>query len=109
VVHEVRHARDAFGGDVEAVDYGRLAARGRWNGDRARVVDVERQPYRDAAMRRVYERAGDEPRGRLVEVEVVQGEIEGLLRARDELADELGDLEGALAPIRQCAYLDRQA
>jgi hypothetical protein len=60
-------------------------------------------------MRRVHERTGDKPGSRLVEVEVVQREVQGLLRARDELTEELGDLEGALTPVRQCAYLDRQA
>jgi hypothetical protein len=73
------------------------------------VVDVEGEPNGDAASRRVRQCAGDEPGGRLLEVEVVEREVERALRGRDELAGILGDLEGALAPVRQCPDLDRQA
>jgi hypothetical protein len=73
------------------------------------VVDVEGEPDGDPASRRGRERAGDEPRGRLLEVEVVEREVERALRGGDELAGILGDLEGALAPVRQCPDLDRQA
>jgi hypothetical protein len=45
------------------------------------VVDVESEPDSDPAMSRVRERAGHEARGRLREIEVVEGEVERLLSA----------------------------
>jgi hypothetical protein len=63
------------------------------------VVDVEGKAYGDAAVCGVRQRARHEARGRLLEIEVVEGEVERPLRARDELADELGDLESALPPV----------
>jgi hypothetical protein len=53
--------------------------------------------------------AGDELGRRLLEVEVVEGEVERLLRGRDELAGVLGDLERALAAVREGADVERQA
>ena len=73
------------------------------------MVDVEREPDGDTSPRRVRERARDEARGRLFEVEVVEREVERPSRSGDELSRILGDLEGALAPVRQRADLDRQA
>jgi hypothetical protein len=109
VVHEVGDSGDPLRGDVEAVDEARLAARRRRHGDRVFVVDVESESDGDAATARLGERAGDEPRRRLLQIEVVERQVERLLGARDELAGVLGDLEGALAPVRQGAELDRQA
>jgi hypothetical protein len=73
------------------------------------MIDVEGQTDRDASPGDVGERARDEASRRLGEVEVVEGEVEALLRGRDELAYVLGDLEGALAAVRQCSDLDCQA
>jgi hypothetical protein len=57
----------------------------------------------------VGERARHEPRGRLLEIEVIEGEVESAARGRYELANVLGDLERALPPVRQRADVDRQA
>jgi hypothetical protein len=73
------------------------------------VVDVEREAHGDASSRGVRQRAGDEPRGGLLQVEVVEGEIEGLLGSGDEVPGVFGDLEGGLTPVGQRANLDRQA
>jgi hypothetical protein len=73
------------------------------------VIDVEREPDGDAPPRSVREGARDETGGRLFEVEVVEGKLEGRSRAGDELARVLGDLEGALTPVGQGPNLDRQA
>jgi hypothetical protein len=108
-MHEVGDAWDRLRGNVEAVDQARLAAgRGR-DRDGLLVIDVEREPDRDPSPRRIRERACHQARGRLLEIKVVQREVEGLTSFRDELADELGDLEGALTPVRQRPDLDRQA
>jgi hypothetical protein len=73
------------------------------------VVDVEGEADGHSAPGDSHERARDELGGRLLEVEVVEGEVECLLGRRDELPGVLGDLEGALAAVRQCADFDRQA
>jgi hypothetical protein len=73
------------------------------------VIHVERKPNGYTPPGHVRERACDEPGGRLLEVEVVEREVEARLRSGDELTDVFGDLEGALAPVRQCPDFDRQA
>jgi hypothetical protein len=73
------------------------------------VVDVVGQSDGDAALRGSRQGAGNELRGGLLQVEVVEGEVERLSRGRDELADVLADLERALAAVRQCAEVERQA
>jgi hypothetical protein len=45
------------------------------------VVGVEGQPYGNTAPRGVRERARNEARRRLLEIEVIESEIERLLRA----------------------------
>jgi hypothetical protein len=55
------------------------------------------------------ESARDQLSGWLLEVEVVEREIESLLRGGDELARVLGDLERALAAVGEGADLERQA
>jgi hypothetical protein len=54
-------------------------------------------------------RACDQFPGRLLEVEVVERQVEALLRGRDELARVLGDLERALTAVGEGADLERQA
>jgi hypothetical protein len=73
------------------------------------VIHVERKPNSYTPPGHVRERARNEPGGRLLEVEVIQGQVKARARSGDELADVFGDLEGALAPIRQCSDFDRQA
>jgi hypothetical protein len=109
VVHEIGNAGDGLCRNVEAVDQARLGAWGRGHRDGLPVVDVEREPNRDAALSGGRQSARDEPRGRLLEVEVVEGEVECLPSAREKFADVLGDLERALSAVRECADLDRQA
>ena len=73
------------------------------------MIHVERKPNGYTPPGHVRERARNEPGGRLLEVEVVQGEVEALPRGGDELPDVFGDLESALAAVRQCSDVDRQA
>jgi hypothetical protein len=72
------------------------------------VVDVEGEPNGHTAAGSVGDRACHELRSRLLEVEVVEREIKGLPRLRDELTGELRDLEGGLAPVGQRPDPDRQ-
>jgi hypothetical protein len=73
------------------------------------VIDVEGEAHGHAATGRLGDRARDQPGGRLLQVEVVEGEVERAGRAGDERACFLGDLEGALASVGQGADVDRQA
>jgi hypothetical protein len=70
------------------------------------MVDVEGEPHRDAALLSVEQGGRDELCGLLLEVEVVEREVEALLRSAQEAGDELGDLERALTPVRQGADVD---
>jgi hypothetical protein len=108
-MHEVGDARDALRREVEAVDEARLPAGRRRHGDRVGVVDVVGQAHLDAAVGGRRERARDQLPGWLLEVEVVERQVEGLLRLGDELARVLGDLERSLAAVGEGADLQRQA
>ncbi|HEX3255368.1 MAG TPA: hypothetical protein VHQ96_06220 [Gaiellaceae bacterium] len=70
------------------------------------MVDVEREAHGDAALLRFEQRVGDEPRRVLLQIEVVEREIEALLRAGQEVRRELGDLERGLTPVRQRSDVD---
>jgi hypothetical protein len=108
-VHEIGHSGDGLRRDVETVDEARVAAWRRRYGDRLLVIDVEGEANRDAAPGGVGDCAGDELRGGLLQVEVVEGEVERPTSRRDELSGVFRDLEGALTPVGQCADVDRQA
>ena len=73
------------------------------------MIDVVGEPDRNASLRRGRERARDESSRGLLELEVVERQLEGLFRARDELARVLGDLERALPAVGEGADLERQA
>jgi hypothetical protein len=108
-MHEIRNARDALGRNVEVVDEARLRAWRRRHRDRVGVVDVVGQAHLHAPARCGRERARDQLPSRLLEIEVVERQVEALLGGGDELARVLGDLEGALAAVREGADLERQA
>ena len=73
------------------------------------MIHVERKPNGYTPPGHVRERTRNEAGGWLLEVEVVQREVKARARSGDELADVFGDLEGALAPVRECSDFDRQA
>jgi hypothetical protein len=106
VVHEVGHAEDPLGRDVEVVEELRIAVGWGWLGDRLGVINVECEPDCDSPVLGFEERLGDEFRRLLLEVEVVQREVEGGARAREEVGREFGDLECALTSVRQRADFD---
>ncbi len=70
------------------------------------MVDVEGEANLDAAALRLEERRRDELRRLLLEVEVVESEVEGLLGLGQEPGRVLGDLERGLAPVPESAELD---
>ena len=71
------------------------------------MVLVEGEADRDSAAGRVLDRAGDEALGLVGEPEVVDRDLEGALRGRDEAGEGLGDLERGLAPVGECPDLDQ--
>jgi hypothetical protein len=106
VVHEVGDAEDPFRGDGEVVEKARVGVRRGRLGDRLVVVDVESEPDRDAAALRLEESRRDELRRLLLEVEVIEGKVEGLLGLGQEPGRVLGDLERGLSPVPESAELD---
>ena len=100
------HARDRLVRDAERRDQLRVGLGRRRNGDRVAVVDVVDDPHRDAALVRRADRAADDLRGLVEQVEVVVRQVERALRAREELGDRLRDLDGGLAALAVRAELD---
>jgi hypothetical protein len=106
VVHEVGDAEDPLRRNGEVVEQARVGAGRRRLGDRLVVVDVEGEPDLDTAALRLEECSCDELRRLLFEVEVVEGEVEGLLGLGQEPGRVFGDLERGLTPVSQSAELD---
>jgi hypothetical protein len=102
-MHQVGDAEHALGRHLEVVEKARVGVRGRRLGNRLVVVDVEGEPDGDPALPGIEERARNELGRLLLQVEVVESEVERLLRAREEAGRELGDLERGLASVRQGA------
>ena len=107
VVHEVGHARDRLVRDAERRDQLRVGLGRRRHGDRVAVADVVDDPHRDAARVRRADRAADDLRGLVEQVEVVVRQVERALRAREEFGDRLRDLDGGLAALAVRAELDQ--
>jgi hypothetical protein len=106
VVHEVWDAEDPLRRNGEIVEETRVGVGRRRLGDRLVVVDVEGEPNLDAAALRLEQRRRDQLRRLLLEVEVVEGEVEGLLGGGQEAGRVLGDLERGLASVAKSAELD---
>jgi hypothetical protein len=71
------------------------------------VVDVVGKPHRDPAAGRLADRAGDDP-GRLgPEVEVIDGDLERPLGAREKGRQLARDRLGGLTAVAQRAQLDQ--
>jgi hypothetical protein len=73
----------------------------------ARVVEVVDEPDRDAALRRSDDRAGNAVGHGAVEPDVVDGDVEALLRRVAEPLQLVGDLGGRLTAVRQRPQLDQ--
>jgi hypothetical protein len=73
------------------------------------VVDVVGEPHRDAALGRGGEGALDDLREVVGKVEVVDRDLERVLRGCDEVGERLGRLLGRLAAVGEGAELDQEA
>ena len=71
------------------------------------MVDVVREPDRDAALRRADESVSDGVADGTGEPEVVERDVERLLRAVEEADDGASDFVGRLAAVGERADLDQ--
>lgn len=71
------------------------------------MVDVVRKPDGDAALVRGAQRAADRRREIVGQVEVVDRDVERVLRGTDEVGERLRGLGGRLAAVGQRADFDR--
>ena len=109
MVHEVGDSWDRLGRHLEAVDQARFAPCRREERRRLLVVDVECEADRDAPLLCLDDLVCDDLRGRLLEVEVVQREVEAPLGCLEESGEPLGDLERGLAAVGEGVRLDHEA
>jgi hypothetical protein len=72
------------------------------------VVDVVREAHGDAAVAGALKRVANDLRRRVVEPDVVERDVEAVLRCVDEGGDRLRDLKRGLAAVRQRACLDQE-
>jgi hypothetical protein len=109
VVHQVGDAGDRRGRKRERLDELRLRARRRRHGDALVVVDVVREADGDAALGRAGERSLDDLREVVGEVEVVDRDLERVLRGRDEVGEGVGRLLGRLGAVGERPDVDQNA
>ncbi len=108
VVHQVRDARNPLRRNLEAVDEARLAARRREHRGRLLTVEVEREPHGDAPLLCLDDSVGDNLRGRLQKVEVVQREVKAAAGLGEERRETVRDLGRRLATVGEEVRLDHQ-
>jgi hypothetical protein len=109
VVHQVGNARNRLRRDGETVDQGGLAAGRGEDGRGLLAVDIECEPDRDPAFLRVDDGAGDDPGGRLEEIEVVQRQVEASSCVVEESGEAFSDLQRGLPAVRERMCLDHEA
>ena len=102
MVHQVGHTGhrlDLHTGRPEAVDEGPVDLGRRRHGDYLGVVLVEHEADGDAALHRGTERVEQRGPGRLLEAEVVDRDVQRLLRVVEEGCDALGHPIGGLSAV----------
>jgi hypothetical protein len=73
------------------------------------VILVEREPDRDALLRRALDRPRDEALGLVRKPEVVDGDLDRPLGGGDEVGERVRDLDGSLAAVGERPELDQPA
>jgi hypothetical protein len=110
VVHQVGRPRDAGGREGERLDEIRLGARRRRDRrPRAVLVDVVCEADGDPAVGGREERALDRAGERIGEPQVVDRDVERLLRLREPVGEQAGDLLRLLAAVCERADVYRAA
>ena len=109
VVHQIRDPGNAAGLDGQCLDRLRSRLGRRRHGDRARVVDVVREPDADAPLV-CREQRGENERPRLgLEADVVERQVEALASVVQERRDLGGDARGGLPAVGERGQLDGRA
>jgi hypothetical protein len=109
VVHQVGDAGDGGGRERQLFDEGRLRARRRRDVCLLPVVDVVREPDRDAALRRGDERALDDLPQVVRQVKVVDRDLQRLLRAADEVRERVRRALRGLRAVGERVDVDQDA
>jgi hypothetical protein len=109
-MHEVRRAGDRGGRKRKRLEQARVRARRRRH-RRARrcVVEVVRETDRDAACSGLRECVADDLRERVGQPDVVDRDLERVLRLRDPVREQVRDLVRRLAAVGQRRELYRAA
>jgi hypothetical protein len=107
VVHEIRHARNRSRRERQRLDQVGLGMR-RWRDGRP-VVDVEvvGEADVDAARRGAGECVADDRADGVGEVDVVDRDLERVLRTSDEVGERVRGVLGRLAAVGECADVYR--
>jgi hypothetical protein len=110
VVHQVGHARDARGRKRKRGEQLGIRLRRRRNRRAApRRVEVVRKPDRDAAARRADERVADDCGDRVRQAQVVDRDVDGVLRRREPVGEQVTDLLRRLPAVGERADVYRAA
>jgi hypothetical protein len=109
VVHQVGDARDGGGRERQLFDECRLGARRRRDVGLLAVVDVVRETDRDAALRCGDERALDDLPQVVREVEIVDRDLERLLRTADEVRERVRRALRGLRAVGERVDVDQDA
>jgi hypothetical protein len=108
-MHQVGDAGNGGSREGQLLDEGRLGVRRRWDIRVLSVVDVVREPDGDAALRRADERALDDLLQVVRQMEVVDGDLERLLRAGDEVRQCAGRAFRRLGAVGERVDVDQDA
>jgi hypothetical protein len=71
-----------------------------------RIVDVVREPNGDAAVVRAAQRSADDRDEVVRKVQVVDRDVERVLRGGEEAGQRIRGVDGRLAAVDQCADFD---
>ena len=109
MVHQVGDAGDRPRRDRQRLEQLGRRLRRRRHRDRAGVVDVVDEPHGDASILGAEERSLDDLRRLVVQPDVVERELEALLRGVEELGHLVRDVDGGLAAVAVEPKLDHPA
>ena len=109
MVHQIRPAWNRCGGEWQRLDQRRFGFR--WGRNRRALVDlvdVVHEPNVDSALVCTDKRPPHDVRGLVVQANVVERELERLLRTVDECGDRACDVDGSLTTVGECVNLDHR-
>jgi hypothetical protein len=108
VVHQVGRAGNRSRRERQLLEQARIRARRGWDRRARLLVEVVREPDRNAACLRLLECRAQDVGERIGEPDVVDRDVERPLRLREPAGEEIRDLVGLLAAVSQRADVDRR-